>query len=89
MPDNIMRIGDSSTMVAFADAPGNYCSILPSAAAGGYNPVARHNKGVNVCFLDGHAVLLAGDYLGVGKGIAEHADVRWRPPNSTWTGDQD
>jgi len=88
MPDKISSVGDASTMALFADAPGNYCSVFPSRFANGYNPVARHNKGVNICFLDGHATAVPWDYVGVGTGLVEHADLRWHPPESTWNSAQ-
>jgi prepilin-type processing-associated H-X9-DG protein/prepilin-type N-terminal cleavage/methylation domain-containing protein len=87
-PDRITGVGDISTMVVFADAPGNYCSVFPSRFPGGYNPVARHNKAVNIAFLDGHAAAVGGDYIGVGTGLIEHPDVRWHPPGSTWNSAQ-
>jgi prepilin-type processing-associated H-X9-DG protein/prepilin-type N-terminal cleavage/methylation domain-containing protein len=84
-PNKITGVGPTSTMVLFADAPGNYCSVYPSSIAGGYNPVARHNNNtVNICFLDGHVDAIPGSYIGCGKGVIEHADVRWLPPGSTW-----
>lgn len=83
-PDRINRIGDISILVFMADAPGAYCSVFPSMSAGGYNPVARHDKQVNICFVDGHAASFQGSYLGVGTGMIEHADVRWHPPGNPW-----
>jgi prepilin-type processing-associated H-X9-DG protein/prepilin-type N-terminal cleavage/methylation domain-containing protein len=88
-PNKITGVGSTSTMVLFADAPGNYCSVYPSKIAGGYNPVARHNNNtVNICFLDGHVDAIPGSYIGCGTGVIEHADVRWLPPGSTWNGAQ-
>jgi len=88
-PNKITGVGSTSTMVLFADAPGNYCSIYPSKTPGGYNPVARHNNNsVNICFLDGHVDAIPGSYIGVGVGVIEHADVRWLPPGSTWNSAQ-
>ena len=43
-PDKITGVGNTATMVLFADAPGNYCSVYPSKTAGGYNPVPRHGN---------------------------------------------
>jgi prepilin-type N-terminal cleavage/methylation domain-containing protein/prepilin-type processing-associated H-X9-DG protein len=88
MPDKISGVGDTSTMALFADAPGNYCSVFPSRYPNGYNPVPRHNKSVNICFLDGHAAAIPGDYVGVGTGLIEHSDLRWHPPDSTWNSAQ-
>jgi prepilin-type N-terminal cleavage/methylation domain-containing protein/prepilin-type processing-associated H-X9-DG protein len=88
MADKISSVGDASTMVLLADAPGNYCSVFPSRFPGGYNPMARHNHFVNICFLDGHVVALADSYVGIGTGLTEHADLRWHPPQSTWNSAQ-
>jgi prepilin-type processing-associated H-X9-DG protein/prepilin-type N-terminal cleavage/methylation domain-containing protein len=87
-PDSIATVGDTSSMVLFADAPGNYCSVFPSKFPGGFNPVPRHNGSVNICFVDGHVAAVPGSYMGVGSGLIEHPDVRWHPPNSTWNGAQ-
>jgi prepilin-type processing-associated H-X9-DG protein len=88
-PDKITNVGDTSTLVLFADAPGNYCSVFPSKQAGGYNPVPRHgNNLVNICFLDGHVEPMPGSYIGCGTGLIEHPDIRWHPPKSTWNGAQ-
>lgn len=84
LPDRITGVGDTATMVIFADGPGNYCAVFPSRTAGGYNPVPRHSKAVNIAFLDGHAEATDGGYVGVDTGLIEHADVRWHPPSSTW-----
>jgi prepilin-type processing-associated H-X9-DG protein len=62
-------VGSPAVMVLFADAPGNYCSVFPSSAAGGYNPVPRHNGRVNICFLDEHVAAFPGAYLGCGTGL--------------------
>jgi prepilin-type processing-associated H-X9-DG protein len=55
---------------------------------GGYNPVPRHKKSVNICFLDGHVSALPGSYIGVGTGMIEHPDIRWHPPGNTWNSAQ-
>jgi prepilin-type processing-associated H-X9-DG protein len=88
LPDKITGVGDTSIMVLFADGPGNYCSVFPSRFPGGYNPVPRHNKSVNICFLDGHAAAISGDYIGAGTGLIERPDVRWHPPGNTWNSAQ-
>jgi prepilin-type N-terminal cleavage/methylation domain-containing protein/prepilin-type processing-associated H-X9-DG protein len=88
MPDKITSVGSTSVMVLFADGPGNYCSVFPSRFPGGYNPVPRHNKLVNICFLDAHVAALPGEYIGVGTGLIDHPDVRWHPPDSTWNSAQ-
>lgn len=85
MPDKLTGVGSPSVLVLMTDAPGNYCSVYPSAIPNGYNPVARHNGQVNICFLDGHAVSMSAAYVGIGTGVVEHADIRWRPPRSTWS----
>jgi len=84
-PDKITKVGSASSMVLFADAPGNYCSVFPSKSAGGYNPVPRHGTNmVNICFLDGHVEPVSASYIGCGTGLIEQPDVRWHPPGSTW-----
>jgi prepilin-type N-terminal cleavage/methylation domain-containing protein/prepilin-type processing-associated H-X9-DG protein len=88
LPDKISSVGNESIMVLLTDAPGNYCSIFPSKFPGGYNPAARHNKSVNVSFLDGHVSALPGSYIGVGTGMIEHPDIRWHPPGNTWNSAQ-
>jgi prepilin-type processing-associated H-X9-DG protein/prepilin-type N-terminal cleavage/methylation domain-containing protein len=87
-PNKITGVGPTSTLVLFADAPGNYCSVYPSKTPGGYNPVPRHNNSVNICFLDGHVDAILGSYIGCGTGVIEHTDVRWLPPGSTWNSAQ-
>jgi prepilin-type processing-associated H-X9-DG protein len=87
-PNKITGVGPTATMVLFADAPGNYCSVYPSKTAGGYNPVPRHNNSVNICFLDGHVDAIPAAYIGCGKGVIEHTDVRWLPPGSNWNSAQ-
>jgi prepilin-type processing-associated H-X9-DG protein len=88
-PNKITGVGSTATMVLFADAPGNYCSVYPSKTAGGYNPVARHNNNsVNICFLDGHVEPFPASYVGCGTGLIAHPDIRWLPPGSTWNSAQ-
>jgi prepilin-type processing-associated H-X9-DG protein/prepilin-type N-terminal cleavage/methylation domain-containing protein len=83
-PDRTDRVGDLSTMVLMTDAPSGYCSVLPAAAP--YSPDARHDRRVNVAFLDGHVLCLAGDAIGCGTGDPQRPDVRWLVPGSPWTG---
>jgi prepilin-type processing-associated H-X9-DG protein len=83
-PDRITRVGPASTMVFMADAPADYCSVLPAAAP--YSPVARHGGRVNVSFLDGHVTSYAGNEVGCGIGDPLRDDVRWVVPGSTWAG---
>jgi prepilin-type N-terminal cleavage/methylation domain-containing protein/prepilin-type processing-associated H-X9-DG protein len=87
-PDKVSGVGDPAIMVVLTDAPGNYCSVFPSMYAGGYNPVPRHKKSVNICFLDGHVSALPGSYIGVGTGMIDHPDIRWHPPGNTWNSAQ-
>jgi prepilin-type processing-associated H-X9-DG protein len=87
-PDKVSGVGDPAIMVVLTDAPGNYCSVFPSMYPGGYNPVPRHKKSVNICFLDGHVSALPGSYIGVGTGMIEHPDIRWHPPGNTWNSAQ-
>jgi prepilin-type processing-associated H-X9-DG protein/prepilin-type N-terminal cleavage/methylation domain-containing protein len=84
LPDKITGVGNTTIMVLFADAPGDHCSIFPSVTPDGYNPVPRHNKRVNICFLDGHVAAIDGSYLAVDVGMIPHADIRWHPPGNTW-----
>lgn len=86
MPDKITGVGNASLMVFMADGPGDYCSVIPSRLPGGYNPVARHDNRINLCFLDGHATSVHGAYVGLGTGLIERPDIRWHPPGSTWNG---
>lgn len=85
-PDKITGVGNTSILVLFADAPGNYCSVYPSSIPNGYNPTARHDNRVNICFLDGHVASFPAAYIGCGTGVIEQPDVRWMPPKSTWSG---
>ena len=87
-PDKITGVGDTATMVLFTDAPGNYCSVIPSETPGGYNPVPRHDGYVNICFLDGHVEAISGSYIGCDTGLVEHPDVRWHTPRGTWNSSQ-
>jgi prepilin-type N-terminal cleavage/methylation domain-containing protein/prepilin-type processing-associated H-X9-DG protein len=83
-PDNIDKVGPRTTMVFMADAPGPYCSVLPSALP--YSPIARHEGVVNISFLDGHVTGFAGPDVGCGIGDPLRPDVRWVVPNSPWPG---
>jgi prepilin-type N-terminal cleavage/methylation domain-containing protein/prepilin-type processing-associated H-X9-DG protein len=87
-PDKISGVGDTSVMVLFADAPGNYCSVFPSMYPGGYNPVPRHSGAVNICFLDAHVTAVPGSYLCCDTGMIAHPDVIWHPPGNTWNSAQ-
>ncbi|MGH7176105.1 MAG: prepilin-type N-terminal cleavage/methylation domain-containing protein [Tepidisphaeraceae bacterium] len=83
-PDRISRIGSWSTVVFMTEGPGVYCSVLPDNAD--YSPVARHNKRINIAFLDGHVSSYDGAEIGCGVGDPRRADVRWVVPYSTWVG---
>jgi len=83
-PDNINKVGPTSTMVFMADGIGSQCSILPSAKP--YSPIDRHNGAVNLAFLDGHVKSFSGDYVGCGVGIPDRPDIRWIVSDSIWTG---
>lgn len=87
-PDKLTGVGNLSVMAFMADGPANYCSVFPSRFAGGYNPVPRHNGSVNLAFLDGHVAGFTGPEIGVGAGLVDRPDVRWHPPNSTWSSAQ-
>lgn len=84
LPDTISGVGSPAVMVLLADAPGNYCSVIPSKYPGGYNPVPRHNGCVNICFLDDHVAAVPAAYIGVGTGLTTQPDVRWHPPGNPW-----
>jgi prepilin-type processing-associated H-X9-DG protein len=83
-PDRITRIGSWSTVVFMADAPGAYCSVLPSTSD--FSPIARHRGRINIAFLDGHVASYTGGEVGCGVGDPRRSDVRWIIPYSTWTG---
>ncbi len=79
-PDRMNHIGDPATMVFMADANPWYCSVLPYAAPADalvFNPEARHEGKVNICFLDGRVDSFAGRDVGVGAGDPKRGDVRW------------
>jgi prepilin-type processing-associated H-X9-DG protein/prepilin-type N-terminal cleavage/methylation domain-containing protein len=83
-PDNMQKVGPTSTMVFMADAIGSHCSVLPSTEE--YSPVDRHDGSVNLAFLDGHVKAFSGRYVGCGVGIPDRPDIRWIVPESAWTG---
>lgn len=83
-PDNIYRVGPTSSMVFMADAPGEYSAVLPAAKP--YSPVARHLGSLNIAFLDGHVARFSAEEAGVDRGIPERQDMRWRVPDSPWPG---
>lgn len=83
-PDKIDRVAPTSVQVLFADGPGKYCSIFPSPQP--FSPDPRHDKRLNLAFLDGHVSSFAGDYAGCGVGDLKRPDLRWDVPNSPWPG---
>lgn len=94
-PDRITRVGPAASMVFMTDGPLGYCATLPykpsAVNAGLFNPVARHRGKLNVAFLDGHVVCMAGEEAGCQMGDPQRADVRWYwytpgPPPAPWGG---
>jgi prepilin-type processing-associated H-X9-DG protein/prepilin-type N-terminal cleavage/methylation domain-containing protein len=88
-PDKMTNVGPTATMAFMADGPDQHCAILPwvkSLYPSDYNPLARHRGSVNISFLDGHVDSFPAAYVGCEVGFVEHPDLRWKPPNSTWTG---
>lgn len=83
-PDKIDRVAPASVQVLFADAPGKYCSIFPSPQP--FSPDPRHDKRLNIAFLDGHVATFAGAYAGCGVGDLKRPELRWDVPNSPWEG---
>ncbi|HEY8746630.1 MAG TPA: DUF1559 domain-containing protein [Tepidisphaeraceae bacterium] len=83
-PDRLERLADPQSQVFMADGPAGHCSTVPANAP--YSPVARHNKNLNVCFLDGHVAAYSGDYIGCNVGDPQRPDVRWIVPKSVWAG---
>ncbi len=83
-PDRIDKVGSPATMVFMADGPGAYSSVMPFP--GSFNPDTRHNGRTNLAFLDGHVAAYLGNEIGYNVGDPQRADVRWKPPNSVWTG---
>lgn len=86
-PDNLAKVGPTSTMVFMADGIGTQCSVLPAAKP--YSPDPRHDGAVNLAFLDGHVAAFAGDEIGCGVGLMDSDIVRWRVPDSAWDGPED
>jgi prepilin-type N-terminal cleavage/methylation domain-containing protein len=64
-----------SSVVAMADAPGQYSATFPSTRP--YSVAARHAARANILFLAGRVESYAGTYLGSGAGDPQHDDVRW------------
>ncbi len=83
-PDRIDRVAPPGVQVFMADGPGEYCSVLPRSRP--YSPVARHDRALNVSFLDGHVAAFPGTYVGCGVGDPLRGNIRWVVPNSSWPG---
>jgi len=83
-PDKIDRVAPTSVQVLFADGPGRFCSIFPSPQP--FSPDPRHDRRLNIAFLDGHVASFQGDYAGCGVGDLKRPDLRWDVPNSPWEG---
>lgn len=86
-PDNLARVGPTSTMVFMADGIGTQCSVLPAAKP--YSPDPRHGGLVNLAFLDGHVAARVGEEIGCGVGLVDNESVCWKVPDSVWTGPED
>jgi prepilin-type processing-associated H-X9-DG protein len=87
-PDKITGVGEITTLVFMTDSQGEHCSVFPSMFPDGYNPTPRHNKCVNICFLDGHVAAFTGISIGCGTGLVDRPDVQWHPPGNTWNSAQ-
>ncbi len=74
-PTKSTRIEQPAATVFLAESPGPYSSTYPSKRA--YGCVTPYNGRGNILFLDGHVGVFDADYLGVGKGDPQRADVRW------------
>ena len=83
-PDNLNKVGPTSTMVFMADGIGTQCSLLPSTEV--YSPDPRHSGTVILAFLDAHVKSFTGAYVGCGIGIPDRPDIRWIVPDSPWSG---
>jgi prepilin-type N-terminal cleavage/methylation domain-containing protein len=64
-----------NSVVALADAPGQYASTYPSLQP--YNIAARHARQINLLFLAGNISSFQGSYVGCGVGDPGRDDVRW------------
>jgi prepilin-type processing-associated H-X9-DG protein/prepilin-type N-terminal cleavage/methylation domain-containing protein len=83
-PDDIAKVGPTSTMVFMSEGNGTQCSLLPSDKP--YSPVARHNGSVNIAFLDGHVTAFTGEQVGCGVGDPHLPAICWVVPDSDWPG---
>jgi prepilin-type N-terminal cleavage/methylation domain-containing protein/prepilin-type processing-associated H-X9-DG protein len=82
--DHIDKVGPTTTMVFMSEGNGTQCSLVPSTKA--YSPVARHQRCVNIAFLDGHVKAFTGEEVGCGVGDPLRTDIRWVVPDSSWPG---
>jgi prepilin-type processing-associated H-X9-DG protein/prepilin-type N-terminal cleavage/methylation domain-containing protein len=74
-PTALVRIEQPASTVFLAESPGAYSSTYPSTRP--YGCLAPHDGRGNLLFLDGHVAAFEADYIGVGKGDPQRADVRW------------
>jgi prepilin-type N-terminal cleavage/methylation domain-containing protein len=75
VPTKYDELVQPSSVVAMADAPGQYASTFPSPNP--YSPIARHAARVNLLFLGGQAQSYDGTYIGCGKEDPGLPEVRW------------
>jgi prepilin-type N-terminal cleavage/methylation domain-containing protein len=75
VPTKFGDVLQPASVVAMADAPGQYASTYPSAYP--YSPIPRHAARVNLLFLTGQAQSFAGANVGCGVGDPGLSDVRW------------
>jgi prepilin-type N-terminal cleavage/methylation domain-containing protein len=74
-PTKTGEVVQPSSVVAMADAPGQYSSTFPSARP--YCVASRHAARANLLFLAGQVKSFTGAYIGCGAGDPQHDDVRW------------
>jgi prepilin-type N-terminal cleavage/methylation domain-containing protein len=75
LPTKFSEVVLPGSVVALADAPGQYASTFPSVQP--YSIVARHNSRINLLFLTGQVESFAGTEVGCGTGDPGLAQVRW------------
>jgi prepilin-type processing-associated H-X9-DG protein len=83
-PDQIDKVGPTSTMVFMSEGVGTQCSLVPSSKP--YSPVARHGGYLNIAFLDGHVASFSEENVGCGVGDPKRPNIRWVVPDSDWSG---
>jgi prepilin-type N-terminal cleavage/methylation domain-containing protein len=74
-PTKFGDVAQPASVVALADAPGQYASTYPSIQP--YSVIARHAGRANLLFLAGSVQSFSGSYIGCGVGDPGRADVRW------------